>query len=75
MADALIHVRVLQLGRKVFEYQGSAGETLRTVLDALAINVAQGMDLRVNTAPADLDQVVHDKDIVTILPRIKGGRS
>lgn len=66
-------VRILQLGRKVVDYQGPEGATLATALAAVDIVAGQGMDLRINTNPATLDAVLNQGDVVTIIPRIKGG--
>ncbi|HEX6513730.1 MAG TPA: hypothetical protein VF157_15610 [Chloroflexota bacterium] len=66
-------VRVLQLGRKVMDYEGPDGATLSTTLEALSIAAGQGMDLRVNSQPATLETILHESDVVTVIPRIKGG--
>ena len=66
-------VRILQLGRKVLDYEGQAGATLEAVLGAFNVTAGQGMDLRINSQPATLDSVLNEGDVVTIIPRIKGG--
>lgn len=66
-------VRILQLGRKVLDYEAEAGSTLESALAATGVTVGQGMDLRINSQPAKLESVLNQGDVVTIIPRIKGG--
>ena len=68
-----MRVRVLQLGRRVVQYSGPAGVTLDVVLESVGMAGLQGMDLRVNGSAGGGDQVVKDGDVVTLIPRIKGG--
>jgi hypothetical protein len=68
-------VRVLQLGRRVLGYAGAAGLTVQEALDALGMSVAAGVDLRVNGRPATGASVLSDGDVVTLIPRIKGGHT
>ena len=68
-----IRVRILQLGRQVIDYRTEAGQTVGAALAATGIQVGPGMDLRVNGAPATEGTGLRDEDIVTIIPRIKGG--
>jgi len=68
-----VKVRILQLGRMVLDYEGQAGATLEAVLGAVNVTAGQGMDLRINSQPATLDSVLNEGDVVTIIPRIKGG--
>ena len=67
-------VRILQLGRKVLDYEGQDGVTLLAALNTVGVIAAQGMDLRINSQPATLESVLSQGDVVTIIPRIKGGR-
>jgi molybdopterin converting factor small subunit len=68
-----IRVRILQLGRQVIDHRAKAGETVAQALAATRIEVGPGMDLRVNGAPAEDETPLRDGDVVTIIPRIKGG--
>ena len=68
-----IRVRILQLGRQVIDHRAKAGETVAQALAAPGIVVGPGMDLRVNGVPADGETPLRDGDVVTIIPRIKGG--
>jgi len=69
-----VKVRILQLGRKVLDYEGQDGVTLLAALNTVGVIAAQGMDLRINSQPATLESVLSQGDVVTIIPRIKGGR-
>ena len=66
-------VRILQLGRKVVDYEAEAGAALEAALAAVGVTVGQGMDVRVNSQPATLATTLHEGDVVTVIPRIKGG--
>jgi molybdopterin converting factor small subunit len=67
-------VRVLQLGRRVLTHAGATGLTVQGTLDALGLSAATGTDVRVNGRPATGDSPLADGDVVTLIPRIKGGR-
>ena len=68
-----IHVRILQLGRQVIDHWAEPGQTVGAALDATGIELGPGMDLRVDGVPADGETPLNDGDVVTIIPRIKGG--
>jgi len=68
-----VKVRILQLGRKVIDYEATGGATLGAALEGAGVAAAQGMDLRINSQPATLDTPLNEGDVVTVIPRIKGG--
>ena len=68
-----MRVRILQLGRQVIDYRGQPGETVAVALAAIALQVGPGTDIRVNGMAADGTTVLQDGDVVTLIPRIKGG--
>ena len=68
-----IRVRILQLGRQVIDHRAVEGQTVAQALAATRIEVGPGMDLRVNGVSADDETPLRDGDVVTIIPRIKGG--
>ena len=70
--DAM-RVRILQLGRQVIEYRGHPGATVATALAAVALQVGPGVDIRVNGVAANGTTTLRDGDVVTLIPRIKGG--
>jgi molybdopterin converting factor small subunit len=67
-----VRVRVLQLGRQVIDHAPKEGATVESVLLDVGILTA-GMDVRVNGATAEAGTLLHDHDVVTVIPRIKGG--
>jgi molybdopterin converting factor small subunit len=69
-----MRVRILQLGRQVIDYRGQPGQTVAEALAATNLQIGSGMDIRVNGAAAEGATPLHDGDVVTIIPRIKGGR-
>jgi hypothetical protein len=68
-----MRVRILQLGRQVIDHRGQVGETVDTALAAVGLEVAPGVDIRVNGMAAHGATALHDGDVVTLIPRIKGG--
>lgn len=69
-----MQAKVVQLGRKVFQFTADGPTVLEQVLAAAGIQVDPAyMDVRVNGRPAGLDQLVQDSDVVTVVPAIKGG--
>lgn len=68
-----IRVRILQLGRQVIDHRAEQGQTVGAALAATGIQLGTGMDLRVNGVAADGETALDDGDVVTIVPRIKGG--
>ena len=66
-------VRILQLGRRVLDYEAEEGTTLQGALTAAGVAAGQGMDVRVNSHPAIPEAVLVNGDVVTVIPRIKGG--
>ncbi len=73
MSDS-IKVKVIQLGRGVYEFQGNAPLTLSDALQGLGIKLDPiRMDIRVNSLKAEMEQPLKDGDIITIIPPLKGG--
>ena len=67
-----VNVRIVQLGKGVFDYAGEAGATVAMGLAAAQV-ATSGMEVRVNGAAATPGQALRDGDLVTVIPRIKGG--
>lgn len=71
-----IRVRILQLGRRVVEHAAPPGATLAATLEAAGFGALPlGIDVRVNGAPAPASLPLQNRDVVTLVPRIKGGRA
>ncbi|MCC6177323.1 MAG: MoaD/ThiS family protein [Chloroflexi bacterium] len=73
-ADGQVRVRVLQLGRRVLTHVGAPGLTVGSALDGVGLAGTSGLDIRVNGSSADAATPLRDGDVVTLIPRIKGGR-
>lgn len=70
-----MRVRILQLGRGVVEHSAAPDATLQGVLEAAGFGATPpGVDVRVNGASVAGSYAVRDGDVVTLIPRIKGGR-
>lgn len=67
-----IKVRIVQLGRGVFEYAAEPGATVEQGLDAAGISPAR-MEVRVRGRRTPLTEPLRDGDLVTVIPLIKGG--
>lgn len=67
-----ISVRIVQLGRGVFPYEGEAGATVEQALSAASVPTAH-MEVRVGGRRSELTDELHDGDLVTVIPRIRGG--
>jgi hypothetical protein len=72
MADVTDVVRVVVLGRSVRRVPVVPGTSLGVLLEEADID-AGGRDLHVNGRAADLDTPVSPGDLVTVIPRIRGG--
>lgn len=65
-------IRVLQLGRRVIDHDAPQGATIESVLAEAAIDT-RGMDVHVNGEAAEPNRVLLHDDVLTVIPRIKGG--
>ena len=67
-----LNVRIVQLGKRVFEYAAEDGSTVEQGLAAAGISTSH-MEIRVRGRTAELDQELREGDLITVIPRIKGG--
>jgi molybdopterin converting factor small subunit len=67
-----VTVRIVQLGKRVFNYVADDGSTVGEGLAAAGIPV-EHMEIRVRGVATTLDQALADGDLVTVIPKIKGG--
>lgn len=72
MADQEAAARVVVLGRSVRRVPVTPGTALRVLLEAAEVDPA-GRDLHVNGRPAALDTPIQAGDLVTVIPRVRGG--
>lgn len=66
-------VKVARLGTAVQEVALEAGQTVADALVAADLAV-ENEDIRVNNAAANESKVLSDGDIVTLVPKVKGGQ-
>ena len=66
------HVRIVQLGKGIFEYVAEPGATVAAGLAHAGVD-ANRMEVRVGGRRVELDALLRDGDLVTVIPRIKGG--
>lgn len=67
-----IAVRVVVLGRSVRRVVCPAGSTLARLLELSGVETA-GRDVNVNGRPAEPSSTLADGDLVTVIPRVRGG--
>ncbi len=69
-----VRVKIVQLGKQVFNYAGPAGCTVGEVLKATRVSIDHlRTDIRLNGESAGEGALLRDGDILTVLPPIKGG--
>lgn len=67
-----IKVKIVQLGKGVTNCEIGSPQTVAETLEAQGIPM-DGMEVRVNAESIPLERQLADGDLVTIVPRIKGG--
>lgn len=67
-----INVKIVQLGKGVTNCEFGSPPTVAEVLEAQGIPM-DGMDVRVNAESTPMERPLAEGDLVTIVPRIKGG--
>lgn len=69
----MITVKVARLGTTVQEVALDEGASVQDALTAAGLSV-DGEDVRVNSSNASLTDEITDGDIVTLVPKVKGGQ-
>jgi len=69
----MITIKVARLGTTVLEVALNTGASVQDALTAAGLTV-DGEDVRVNSSNAGLNDEVEDGDIVTLVPKVKGGQ-
>ena len=69
----MITVKVARLGTTVQEVALNEGASVQDAITAADLAV-DGEDVRVNSSNASLSDEVEDGDIVTLVPKVKGGQ-
>ena len=66
-------IKIARLGTAVSELAAVEGWTVSSALEASDLEV-ENEDIRVNNNAANEATVLHDGDIVTLVPKVKGGQ-
>ena len=66
-------VKVARLGTAVLEVAVSENATVQNALDAAGIEV-QNEDVRIDGRPADTRSQIGSGEVITVLPKVKGGK-
>ena len=66
-------IKVARLGTAVEEIALTDGQSVSDALAATGLEV-ENEEIRVNSATADESKVLYDGDIVTLVPKVKGGQ-
>jgi molybdopterin converting factor small subunit len=66
-------IKVARLGNAVTEVALTSGSTVESALTAADLAV-DNEEIRVNNSSASLSQTLRDGDIVTLVPKVKGGQ-
>jgi sulfur carrier protein ThiS len=69
-----IKVKIVQLGKGILQCDLEEHAPVEVSLSKLGIT-GSGMDVHVNGRPPQPGQKLQDGDLVTIVPRIKGGHT
>ena len=69
----MITVKVARLGNAVVEVALGVGSSVQDALDAAELYL-DGEDVRINSRSASLTDEVANGDIVTLVPKVKGGQ-
>lgn len=67
-------IKVARLGNQVEEVALSNGDTVQQALDAAGLTL-DNEDIKVGSEVATTSRVLHNGEIVTIVPKVKGGQN
>ena len=70
----MITVRVSEVGGVFKEVEVAEGSTVETALKTAGANINVMKEIRVNTEPAELSDIVEHGDNIYMVPQIKGNR-
>jgi len=75
LSQKLIKVKIARLGEEVVERVFPVGTTVKDALEAAGITPRKDEEIRLDGKPADLNAPIQeDEVIVTLVPRIEGGK-
>jgi len=70
----MITVKVARLGTAVQEVALNEGASVQAALSAAGLEIGGSEEIRINESTAGLNDEVEDSDIVTLVPKVKGGQ-
>lgn len=70
----MITVKVARLGTAVVEVALAEGATVQDAINAAGLSVDGNEELRINSETVRTTDEVEDGDIVTLVPKVKGGQ-
>ncbi len=69
-----MEVRVVEQGGVFKSVIVGEDATVSECIRKAGVDTARSKEIRVNTEPADLSDVVHANDVIHVIPNIEGGR-
>ena len=70
----MITVKVARLGTAVLEVALEDGSTVQNALDAASLVIGGSEEIRINESGSNLSDELDNGDIVTLVPKVKGGQ-
>lgn len=70
----MITVKVARLGTAVQEVALNDGASVQAALDAASLELGGSEEIRINESGANIGDELEDGDIVTLVPKVKGGQ-
>ena len=70
----MITVKVARLGTAVQEVALEDGASVQAALNAASLELAGSEEIRINESTSSLTDELDDGDIVTLVPKVKGGQ-
>ena len=70
----MITVKIARLGTAVLEVALEEGANVQAALNAASLEVGGSEELRINENSASVNDEVDNGDIVTLVPKVKGGQ-
>lgn len=69
-----MNVRVVEQGGVFKEVNVNDSATVAECIRAAGVDTSRSKEIRVNTEPAEMTDIVHANDVIHVIPNIEGGR-
>lgn len=66
-------VRVVEQGGVFKEVEVDSDATVQEAIREAGVNTSHSKEIRVNTDTAELSDIVHENDVIHVIPNIEGG--